>query len=279
MKAPALLLSVLFACGSAVAQDVLDCHIAPGWEPSGAIRHYDAGNLFDYKDGGAEGYLVFGFVRMSAIDCKSGANTLTIDLSEMSGADAAYGIFAANLDPSSPVAQIGMGGQVEAQSAAFAKGNYYVEITEVAANLNTDDSATMRQITSTLEMRLAGRVTPPAQLHWFPSGNVGPVRMVPESVLGLQELKQGYVARYKTGQAFVVLETTPESAELVLKAVRKHFPNATVAQAGDEAFAASAQYLGGICIFRKGRVIGGYANLPAPQQAVTLSASLADRVP
>jgi hypothetical protein len=279
MKAPAWLLSVLLACGSAVAQNVLDCHIAPGWEPSGAIRHYDAGNLFDYKDGGAEGYLVFGFVRMSTIDCKSGANTLTIDLSEMSEADAAYGIFAANLDPNSPVAQIGMGGQVEAQSATFAKGNYYVEITEVAADPNADDSATLRQMASTLEIRLAGRVTPPAQLHWFPAGNVGPVRMVPESVLGLQELKQGYVAKYQTGQAFVVLESTPESAELVLKAVRKHFPGATAAQVGDEAFTASAPYLGGICIFRKGRVIGGYANLPAPQQAATLSASLADRVP
>ncbi len=279
MKAPTLLLSVLLACGSAVAQDVLDCHIAPGWEPSGAIRHYDASNLFDYKDGGAEGYLIFGFVRMSTIDCKSGANTLTIDLSEMSGADAAYGIFAANLDPNAPVAQIGMGGQVEAQSATFAKGNYYVEITEVAANPNADNSATLRQMASTLEMRLAGRVTPPAQLHWFPAGSAGPVRMVPESVLGLQELQQGYVAKYQTGQAFVVLESTPESAALVLKTVRKHFPNATAAKVGDEAFTANAQYLGGICIFRKGRVIGGYANLPEPQQAVTLSASFAQRVP
>ena len=73
MRVPALLLSALLASGSAAAQNVLDCHIAPGWEQSGAIRQYDSGNLFEYKDGGAEGYLIFGFVRMSTIDCKSGA--------------------------------------------------------------------------------------------------------------------------------------------------------------------------------------------------------------
>ena len=67
-----MLLAVLLAAGSAAAQSVLDCHFAPGWEQSGAIRQYDSDNLFEYKDGGAEGYLIFGFVRMSTIDCKSG---------------------------------------------------------------------------------------------------------------------------------------------------------------------------------------------------------------
>jgi len=279
MRLHALLFSALLASGSAAAQSILDCHLAPGWEQSGVIRQYDSGNLFEYKDGGAEGYLIFGFVRMSTIDCKSGANTLTIDLSEMTDPDAAYGLFAANLDPSSPVSQIGMGGQVEAESATFAKGNFYVEIVEVATDANADDSSTLRGIASALEVRLAGRVTPPAQLRWFPPANVEPVRMVPQSVLGLSELKRGYVAKYQAGQAFIVLESTPESASLMLKALHEHFPGATPAQAGDEAFEVNAQYLGGICIFRKGRVLAGYVNLPTPQQAATLAAALAGRIP
>lgn len=279
MTVRALLLSALLASASAAAQSVLDCHILPGWEQSGPIRQYDSGNLFEYKDGGAEGYLIFGFVRMSTIDCKSGANTLTIDLSEMADADAAYGLFAANLDPNSPIAQIGMGGQVEAESAAFAKGNLYVEIVEVAADANADDSSTLRGIASALEVRLPGRVTPPAQLRWFPPNNVAPVRMIPESVLGLHELKRGYVAQYTAGQAFIVLESTPESAALALKALRLHFPGAIAASAGDEGFAINAPYLGGICIFRKGSVLAGYVNLPTPQQAAALAAALAARIP
>jgi hypothetical protein len=128
MKAAGLLLTVLLGAATAGAQDYLNCHFVPGWEPSGAKRQYAADNLFEYRDGGAEGYLSFGFVRMQGITCAKGANTLDIDISEMVDADSAYGIFAANLDSNQPVAKIGMGGQVQKQSAAFAKGKYYVEL-------------------------------------------------------------------------------------------------------------------------------------------------------
>lgn len=279
MRHAALMVAFLLAAGAAAAQSYLDCHFAPAWEQSGAKRQYDASNLFGYKDGSAEGYLIFGFVRMSTVDCKSGSNTLTIDVSEMTDADAAYGIFAANLDPAQPISQIGMGGQVQAQSALFAKGKYFVEIVEAAADLSTNDSSTMRAFASAVEVRLEGRVDPPAQLHWFPPGDVAPVRMVPESVLGLRELKRGYVAKYPLGQGFIVLEDTPDSAALALKMLRAHFSGAIQAQMGDEAFQANAQYLGGLCVFRKGRVLAGFVNLPTPQQAAARAAALAARIP
>ena len=98
-------------------------------------------------------------------------------------------------------------------------------------------------------------------------------------MLGLKQLKRGYVAKYKQGQAFIVLEASPQSAAEVLKQLREHFDGATPAQVGDEAFQAKAQYLDGICIFRKGRTIGGYANLPDPQQAASQAAKLAARIP
>ena len=100
-----------------------------------------------------------------------------------------------------------------------------------------------------------------------------------ESVLGLRELKRGYVAKYKQGQAFVVQEASPESAAEVLKKLRARFGGASPARVGDVAFQAKAQYLGGICIFRKGRTLGGYANLPDPQEAVSQAAKLAARIP
>jgi phage terminase small subunit len=98
-------------------------------------------------------------------------------------------------------------------------------------------------------------------------------------VLGLRLLKRGYVAKYMQGQAFVVLEATPESAAEVLKKLKERFDGATPAQIGDEAFQAKAPYLEGICVFRKGRYVAGYANLPETQQAATLAAKLATRIP
>ena len=279
MKAAALLLTILFVSGMARAQDYLSCQFAPGWEQSGPKRQYAADNLFDYKDGAAEGYLIFGFARMRGIDCKSDGDTLTIDVSEMNDADSAYGIFTANRDPSLPIAAIGMGGQVQPQSASFAKVKYYVEMVVIAARPDSDRTAALKLFVTAIEERLDGRVTSPEALQWFPQENLTSARMVPESVLGLRLLKRGYVATYKQGQAFIVLEDSPESAAEVIKKLRAHFEGASPAQVGDEAFQAKAQYLGGICIFRKGRTLAGYANLPDSQQAASQAAQLAARIP
>ncbi|MGP8271630.1 MAG: DUF6599 family protein [Terracidiphilus sp.] len=279
MKAAGLFLTILLASDMAHAQDFLSCQFAPGWEQTGPKRQYAADNLFDYKDGGAEGYLIFGFARMQGIDCKSGGDTLTIDVSEMSDADSAYGLFLANRDSSLPIAAIGMGGQVQPQSASFAKGKYYVEMTVIAAHPDSDRTPALKLFVTAIEQRLEGRVTAPEASQWFPKENLASTRMVPESVLGLRLLKRGYVATYKQGQAFVVLEDSPASAAEVMKKLREHFDGAFPVQIGDEAFQARAQYLGGICIFRKDRTLAGYANLPDPQQAAFQAAQLAARIP
>jgi hypothetical protein len=65
----------------------------------------------------------------------------------------------------------------------------------------------------------------------------------------------------------------------VLKILREQFEGAIAVKVGDEAFQAKAKYLDGICIFRKGKTIAGYANLPALQDASTQAARLAARIP
>jgi hypothetical protein len=126
---------------------------------------------------------------------------------------------------------------------------------------------------------IEGRDKAPEALEWFPKENQVSVRLIPESVLGLRQLKRGYVAKYKQGQAFLVQEASPESAAEVLKSLRERFDGVSPAQIGDEAFQSKVKYLEGICIFRKGRYLGGYANLPEPQEAASQAAKLAARIP
>ncbi len=279
MRAAGLLLLGFLMAAAAHAQAYLDCHFAPGWEQSGAKRQYVADNLYDYKDGGAEGYLIFGFVRMQGMTCKSGADTLDVDVSEMSDADAAYGMFAANLNPSLPIVKLGMGGQVQRQSASFAKGNNYVEIVETAANADSDQSAMLTDFAGKMLEHMEGRDSAPEALEWFPKEALVSVRLVPESVLGLRQLKRGYVAKYKVGQAFVVQEASPEAAAEVIKSLREKFEGVPLKAPGNEAFQAKVKYLDGICIFRKGRTLAGYANLPESQDAASKAAVLAARIP
>ncbi len=279
MKSASLVIAFLLASPLVRAQDYLNCQFVPGWEQSGATCQYTADNLYDYKDGGAEGYLIFGFVRMTGIGCKSGVNALSIDVSEMGDADLAYGMFAANRDPGLPIAKIGMGGQVLPQSLSFAKGKYYVEIVVTDAAAAGNFTAALESFAANMQQRVEGRDTAPEALGWFAKEDLISARLIPESVLGLRLLKSGYVAKYKQGQAFIVKESSPDAAAEVLKKLREHFDGASSVQIADEAFQAKAPYLDGICVFRKGSYLGGYANLPAPQDAVSLAAKLAARLP
>ncbi len=279
MRAAGVMLCALLVAVPVGAQDFLNCHFAAGWEQQGAKRQYASDNLFEYKDGAAEGYLSFGFVKMQGITCTSGGNTLDIDVSEMTDADSAYGMFAANADQDAPIVRLGMGGQVQKQSATFAKGKFYVELAETATNPDKDDTATMQAFASSIVALLDGRETPPAILEWFVPDDIVSKRLVPESVLGLSQLKRGFVAKYKQGQAFIVQEESPESAAAVMKTLRARFEGSASAQVADESFQATAKYLNGICIFRKGKIIGGYANLPASQDAAALAAKLVARIP
>jgi hypothetical protein len=271
--------ALLLAAPGVHAQTYLDCHFAPGWEQSGPTRQYTPDNLFEYRDGAAEGYLIFNFARMQGIDCKSGAITLSIDISDMTDADSAYGMFAANRDPQQPIANIGMGAQLLPQSLLFAKGKYFVEIIETDGSTDTNQTAALQAFAARIEPLLEGRATPPETLAWFPSEDQLSVRLVPESVLGLKILKQGYVAKYNVGQAFIVIEQSPESAIEVMRKLRDRFEGVTTAQLADEAFQVKAPYLDGVCIFRKGNVIAGYTNLPDTQTAAAQTAKLLERIP
>jgi hypothetical protein len=269
----------LIVSSPSFAQVYLDCRLVPGWEQSGPKRQYTPDNLFDYRDGAAEGYLIYSFAQMQGIDCKSGSTILSIDVSDMTDADSAYGMFSANRDTRQPIAKIGMGAQIMPQSLLFAKGKYFIEIIETDGSTDSNQTLALQAFASKIEMLLEGRSTPPEELAWFPSENLESAKLIPESVLGLKILKRGYIAKYATSQAFIVVEQSAESAAEVMNKLRARFDGLTPVNLADEAFEAKVPYLEGICIFRKGRIIAGYTNLLDPKAATVQAAKLLERIP
>ncbi|MFZ0961031.1 MAG: DUF6599 family protein [Terriglobia bacterium] len=271
----------LLVCAAATAPqapsaEVARCSLVPGWRQDGALRHFTADNLYTYMDGNAESYLAYGFTQMQGVTCKSGEKTLVIDVSEMVDADAAYGIFSGNRDPGHPLEKIGMGGQIMPRRGTFAKGNYYVEI---AASPDLDQTPAITAFITAMEKLVEGQTTTPVALDWFPPEKLVSARMIPESVLGVRLLKRGYVAQYDQGKAFLVLETSPQSAAAIMAKLLKRYPTAQPAQVADEALQMQDKYLGSVCFFRKGKYIGGYANMPDGATATAASVGLAARVP
>src|SRR6185369_3013790 len=88
------------------------CSLVPGWTQQGEARSFEAENLFEYMDGNAEGYILYGFQTMHGVTCVKGGVTLVIDVSNFGDTDSAFGMFSANRDLRLPAARLGMGGQI-----------------------------------------------------------------------------------------------------------------------------------------------------------------------
>jgi hypothetical protein len=273
MKGAAFVLTFLLAAGTAAAQ-MPPCTAVPGWSQQGEARSFGPDNLFDYMNGNAEGYLLYRFTQMKGITCASGNTTLNIDISEFEDPEFAYGMFTSTRDPRQPTEKIGVNGQVTQRKGFFAKDKYYVEI---SANPDKDHSATLKAFLSVIEKSIQGRTTLPDAFGWFPTEGLVPdsIRLVPESVLGLRLLTSGYVAQYQAGKGFLVRESSPEAAAQVFAKLKARFSQASPASVGEEAFTASDKYLNGVCMFRKGAFIGGFANLPDGLSGVAETEKLA----
>ena len=252
------------------AAQVPSCNLVAGWSQQGAPRIYDASNLYEYMDGNAEGYLIFDFTAMHGVTCVRGGDSILIDVSEFQDAGLAYGIFSANRDPRLPAEAIGAGGQVTPRRIIFAQDRFYAEL---AASPDKDHTQALRAFAAALEKLLPGGRTPPAALAWFPAEGLISVRLIPESVLGLRLLKRGYVAQYEFGKAFVVVESSEESAAPVMEKLRARF-----AAAGDP-LQATDRYLGRLCFLQKGKYLVGYANVTEGHDPLALATALAARLP
>ncbi len=266
-------LAVFFIAAAAAAQ-VPSCTVVSGWTQKGPARTFNSETLFEYMDGNSEGYLIYGFNGMKGVTCQRGEDTLVIDLSEMDNPDAAYGLYTATRDPNTPDEKIGMAGQVMPRKAIFVKDRYYLEI---SANPEKDHSAALRAFVTAFEKQMTGRTSLPEALSLFPQEKRTSLRLVPESVLGIRLLKRGYAAEYEFAKAFLVSEQSPQSAAAVMEKLRARFAGSENAQVGDEAFRAEDRYLGKLCFFRKGAMLGGYAAVKAGDPVV-LATALAARV-
>lgn len=264
--------------GLFLAGVVLTCEVLPGFAQQGAARLYEGDNLFEYMDGNSEGYLAYGFLRMNGITCVKGGQKILIDVSEMPDSESAFGLFSANRDVMQPAEAIGTAGQIVPRKGIFVKGKYFVEL---AAEEQGDHTVLLRAAAKAMDARIEGSTTKPEPVGWFPAEGLtaGPPRLVPESVLGIRALKRGYMAQYGSMKVFVVSEDSADAAIAGMAKLRTRFPAAQAATAGDEAIQVADQYLGRICVVRRGARLVGVAGVAEGSDPVTMARAQLARVP
>ena len=142
----AALLTVVVLAGVGCKKKIVDPFPASGavagWEKSGKTQSYDAANLWQYIDGGAEQYISAGVVGVSTSDYKfQGSLEATVDVYTMKSADGAKTIFDA--DPptaDSKSVPLGDAGRLYGQSVVFRKGPALVRITAFEAAPGESDA-------------------------------------------------------------------------------------------------------------------------------------------
>lgn len=267
--------TLLLALAALAWSEVPECNFAPGWQQSGPRRSYEGESLYEYMNGNSEGYLIYGFRKMTGVTCTNSGTKIIVDVSDMGDPEAAYGIFAANRDIKSPAEPIAMGAQILPRKAIAAKGQYYLEI---AADSEGDYREVLRDLMKSLADQVQGRTTPPEALQWFPTAGLqaGSPRLIPQSVLGIRVLKRGYVAQYENGsKAFVVVDASPEAAVATLEKLKARLADPSATAAG---IVGKDKYLGTMAVFQKGRYVAGYASVPDGADVGLLVGALAAQV-
>ena len=140
------LLSLVVLAGVGCKKKIVDPFPASGavagWEKSGKTQTFDAANLYEYIDGGAEQYISAGVVGVATSDYKFQGNLeATVDVYTMQSADGAKTIFDADPPPAdSKSVPLGDAARLYGQSVVFRKGVTLVRITAFEAAPGESDA-------------------------------------------------------------------------------------------------------------------------------------------
>ncbi len=244
------------------ASDSVDC--SPAFEP----RFFDPENLFEYINGAADEYLIYGFQKVVTADYSVGpdSSSVNVEIYRMENPLHAFGIYAAERSPSEPPADVGVQGYQGSNVLIFHKGPYYVKIT--CFDFSKDLSAVLRTMGKAMAGRMTGGVEKPALLRHFPEENRVPYteRFIPSGFMGQSYLTNGYRCDYTDGesgwQAFLVPCDSAAAATDAFRQYRHFLGTQGYAVSGqDDGISLTARKEDFILAFVQGSFFGGVLNI------------------
>lgn len=249
------------------ASDSVDCR--PDLEP----RFFDPENLFEYIDGAADEYLIYGFQKVVTADYAVGpdSSSVNIEIYRMDNPLDAFGIYAAERSPSEPAADAGTQGYQGSNVLIFHKGPCYVKITSF--DFANDLGPALLRLGRGIAGRIPGGTEKPAMLRHFPEENRVPYteRFIPAGFMGQSYLRNGYRCDYaageKTWQAFLVPCDSAAAAADAFRQYRSFLESQgrSVSAASDGA-SLTAEKDDFILAFVQGPFFGGVLNIRDPEQ-------------
>ncbi len=239
-------------------------------------RAFVAENLWEYINGGAEGYLVYDFQQVVTADYEHPEAGLqaVVDIYRMRNALCGFGIYSAERANGARFLEVGAEGYLTANALNFWKGSYYVKVTAYQEGERV--AAPLEELARAVEARIGSGEAAPPELQAFPPEGLVPhsTRYLARDVLGQSELRNGFTADYKLDDRefklfFVTAEGVEQSAKnyQLYKDFMQQYAKNLVDHSEEETpwFTAVDPYYGQVVTMRMGDVMLGVLGLDDPE--------------
>lgn len=276
----------------AVSREALTALLPPdgaagSWRLTGQARTYGPDDLWEYIDGGAEGYLVYNFEAVVTADYELAEGDLqaVVDIYRMADQLCGFGIFAAERAMDAARIEIGSQGYLSDNALNFWQGPYYVKVT----SFSTGEPVKLELLARAVASRLDAQPGLPPALAVFPAEGLveGSQRYMARDVLGQSQLKNGFTADYKHGETefklFFILHDNVEAANESYGVYREfmlQYGQALQDHPGEDfpLFSAKDPYYGMVVAMQSGKAVLGIMGLDDPELVNEYLKQLADKL-
>jgi len=186
---------------------------------------YGPGNLYEYMDGGADIFVLYGMKTMLHLDAKVQAVDVTVDVFDMGSPNAAFGMYAAERSPEYDFIAMGAEGYRNTGIINFVQSRYYIKLAGFGDGADTVLGAWAKALSA----RIGSDTSLPEMLTRLPSDRRKPhsEQYIPNDPLGHAFLGPAYVASYEfnghESKLFVTLAQNADDAQERLKQLQAHF--------------------------------------------------------
>lgn len=257
-----------------------------GWEMQGDPYVYDASTLYQYIDGAADQFILYGFKKLQGaefINTTDAQESLIVDVYDMGSDLSAFGIFMSKKDPTSSVLKIGTEAFGNDQYVVFYKDRFYVEI---QVRIRSEKSRPMPQLVARLvAQKISGSLRPPKLLRIFPDANrvPGSENYLVGGILGHAFLPQGVVSEYRiageTVKSFIIPFPSPSAARTAFECYQQFIASqGTLVRVektvGDGSFSGQDPYHKTVIVARQGGFIAAITELSSPEQGAQILSTI-----
>ncbi len=235
--------------------------VPAGAVAQGSATFYGPDNLYEYMDGGADIFVLYGVRTLLHQEFRTKEIDVTVDIFDMGSPETAFGMYAAERSPSCHFVSIGTEGYQDKGVLTFFRDRYYLKLAGFGAGADPVLEAFARALSS----KIGGNPAFPALLSRLPAEYRKPhsEQYMPNDPLGHPFLGPAYVVAYASGdqesKLYVTLARDEADAQQRLKQLEEHFrktgESKPAPELGEGAIRASNSFEGQLVARTKGRYL------------------------